>query len=402
MKTFARHLAWIGGGAVLLAFALLPIVRPAIVAQPFSDTKAVIYAVRALLCLLPLIGTAILLASWPGGRREKIFLIVFVLLAATFCEHVHHQFVDKGHYFGGAESNTSWQQRLQSAVLQLDQNQIPHSYRFLSHGTLATLEWLSGSFAFARGAFRVLFNALLFAAILRYARVYLRPPFAIAAVLASVMIYPVTIAWYAGQPVDPMSHVSFIACLYFFARRNDAAVAPTLVLGVLAKESVAALAVCRAFYGPNRLRSTSVAALYAGLAVATLIAVRYAVTQGTFAYAKISGVGTGHLWANLKGWDEWSLQYLFTLGILAPGTWLGWRLMDRPFQLTCLVLTVSLVLSSALFSWLNEVRNLMPALVMLTIVNLKYVESRLGFGSAPNSLFASARQPAVLPSTPPV
>ena len=68
--------------------------------------------------------------------------------------------------------------------------------------------------------------------------------------------------------------------------------------------------------------------------------------------------------------------YLATLGVLLPGAALGWRLMDRAFRSTCLLVTIAVVVSSLLFSWLVEVRNLIPALIPLAIVNLKYVETR--------------------------
>lgn len=376
MKNAARYLLWYGGAALMLALTILPLARPAWFATPLFTHAAVLWTARIALLVLPLVAAILGFRTYAASRGERIWLIILVLLAAGFAEQVHHQFVDKGAYFGGGNSNTTFQQNLQQAVLELRPDAIPHSYRFVSHSLVAWAQWLSGSFFVGRAAYRLLFNTLLFVAIFRYARLFLGKPASVGVVLAMLLVYPITVAWYAGQFVDPASHLSFVACLYFFARPFEPGVGPALVVGVLAKESVAALAVCRAFYGSKRARAVLLAGLYFGAALAALIAIRYIVNRHAFGYGRISGVGMDHVWANLSGYDEWPFQYLFSLGIFLPGAWLGWHLMDRPFRLTCLLLTAALVVSSALFSWLNEVRNLVPALVMLAIVNLKYVESR--------------------------
>src|SRR5690606_37519889 len=111
--------------------------------------------------------------------------------------------------------------------------------------------------------------------------------------------------WYAGQPVDPLSHLSFVACLYFLSTRQEGPFLPTLLVGLLAKESVAVMAIARLFHGRSRLRAGLLAAFYLVVAVVVLGVVRYFVNGGTFSYDRISGVGPAHLLANLKGIHEW-------------------------------------------------------------------------------------------------
>jgi len=70
------------------------------------------------------------------------------------------------------------------------------------------------------------------------------------------------------------------------------------------------------------------------------------------------------------------------IGLFVPGAVWGWKWMDNPFRLTCLFVTAGVVVSSAMFSWLSEVRNLVPAIVMLAIVNVTAVERYLQSGQA--------------------
>jgi hypothetical protein len=190
-------------------------------------------------------------------------------------------------------------------------------------------------------------------------------------------LYPQIIFHYAGQMVDPASYLSFAACLFCLARRNDALFGPVLFLGVFAKESVIVMAVCRAFYGPDRRRAVLVAAGYLVVALFLVVAIRLKITGG-FNYSTMSGVGLSHIRENILRWYPWWLPlYVCTLGLLLPGAILGMRFMDRSFRWTCVVITASVVISSTMFSWLTEVRNLGPALIPLAVANLRYAELRV-------------------------
>lgn len=348
-------------------------IRLVVLAILVAMAALVPWLMRLLILALAPLGVTIVLAGCGAPARQRRCLALLALAAACFCWHIHHQFVDQGSYFGDVQ-NADWQESLQHSVMR-GVGWVPHSYRFLSHCVVAWLQWLTDSFEFACAAYRIIFGAVMFATLIRYALLYLRPAFAGGVVVALVLVYPVTIASYAGQFVDPASHLSFVACLFFLARPYEPGLAPTLVAGVLAKESVAVMALCRAFYGEPR-RALALAALYGAVALAVVVAVRLYANAGILAYEGISGVSLDHVVVNLRRYDEWGPQYLGTLGVLAPGAWLGWRLMDRPFRWTCITLTIALLVSSAFFSWLVEVRNLVPALMMLAVVNMRYAQHR--------------------------
>jgi hypothetical protein len=202
-------------------------------------------------------------------------------------------------------------------------------------------------------------------------------------VVLVVMVYPVTIVRYAGQLVDPASHLSFAVCLYALAAGYEPAFGPSLFLGVFAKESVVVMGLCRMFYGASRLRALAATALYFGVGLANVAAIRLIVNHGTFAYNKVSGVEENHILTNWNLYDQWGPLYLVSIGLFIPGAVLGWRYMDRPFKQTALLVTAAMVVSSLIFSWLAEVRNLMPAIFPLAVASMKYVEVR-GFGLGAN------------------
>jgi uncharacterized membrane-anchored protein YitT (DUF2179 family) len=172
-----------------------------------------------------------------------------------------------------------------------------------------------------------------------------------------------------------------VVCLYSLAAGYEPAFGPSLFLGVFAKESVVVMGLCRMFYGANRLRAIAATALYFGGGVAIATGIRLVVNHGTFAYGKVSGMQWDHIHTNLSLYDQWGPLYLLSLGVFIPGAVLGWRYMDSAFKATTLLVTAAMIVSSLMFSWLAEVRNLMPAIFPLAVASLKYVEVRvLGVG----------------------
>jgi hypothetical protein len=158
---------------------------------------------------------------------------------------------------------------------------------------------------------------------------------------------------------------------------QEAPMLVSLVVGCVAKESVLIMAPCRAFYGPNRTRAVLLSAAYTVVTFAVVAAIRLIVNGGSFSYGRVSGVEPGFFATNFSLYRQWVPQYVFSIGLLVPGAAWGWRLMDRPFRSTCLLVTAGVIVSSAMFSWLSEVRNLVPAIVMLAIVNIRAIERHL-------------------------
>jgi len=370
------YIRWYVYGAIFLAVTLLPLTAPRQFSLPlFPGYAETVF--KVLFATIPLFAVRAVVRLAPSKGRELRVITIVCLVAAGVCEIIHFWGTDKGHYFAGDvrwQDNTAWQLFMHKGILLLDPAYLPHSYRFLPDCVVAVVNRLTGDFVFGRVFYRFTANALLFAVLYCYARLYLTRFSSALVIVLTTAIYPVTILTYAGQFVDPASHLSFVLCLYLLASGSEAGILPVLVIGVLAKESVVVMAVCRLFYGPNRLKSAALAVLYLGIGLAVCVLARAAVNTGQFEYNRVSGVELGHAINNLKGYVQWGPLYFFTIGISMIGASLGWKYMDRPFKLTAIFVAVSLVFSSLMFSWLAEVRNLMPALFPLIISFMKYVE----------------------------
>lgn len=380
-----RILFWWFGGLLFLVLGLLPMLRPEYFAQPLFAADGARLVMKGLLAALPPLAVFLLMRRAESSWRRVAVPALVCLLGACFAGHIHHQFVDKGSYLQGTQ-NAQLQLELHRQILAFDPGAIPHSYRFLSTSIVSVFEWLCGSFTYAQHAYRILFQALLLGMVYRLARLYLDRLASVFCVLFLLLLYPVTIAWYIGQSLDPVSHLSFIVCFYLLAKGSETGMVPTLVLGVLAKESVAAAAFGRIFFGEKRRKAFWLTCLYGAIAVSAVVLLRILVPHSHEGIRRVSGVGFSHIFANLKGWDEWSLQYLFSLLVLLPGAVLGWGLMPRDFRRNALFVTLALVVSSAFFSWLNEVRNLVPAMVLLLIIKLRYLEARYFKRETPQGL----------------
>lgn len=372
MTSTGRTLLWYAGAAAILAIGFVRVLRPGWFFHPLLLPRQLLWIVAVAVSWFALRGAA-------RSKAEHLVLTAIVLAAAAFCNHVHYVFVDLGHYFPPAQfpDNTAWQYFMHRGILALDPGYIPHSYRFLPDALIGVMEWMTGSFDASRSANALIFYGLLYAFLYRYARLYVSAVGAIAVIVLVVMVYPVTNAWYAGQPIDPMSHASFVVCMWALATAQEPPFAAALVVGALAKESVILMAPCRAFYGKSRARALLLAALYTGATFVAVAAVRLIVNGGSFSYGRVSGVEPGFITTNLAQYKQWVPQYVFSIGVFVPGAIWGWRLMDRAFRNTCLLVTAGVIVSSAIFSWLSEARNLVPAIVMLAIVNVKAVERHL-------------------------
>jgi hypothetical protein len=394
MKQWSAYLGWYGLGGGLLIVALLPVIAPGwLAAHPFPTSSGALLAAKGCLLLLPIVAAGLAFRTQRYGRPERRWAAVLSLVAAGFAEVTHFWMVDRGHYFSPTQfaDNTAWQEAMHTGILALSPNYLPHSYRFLPDSIVELFKWMCGDFVFARVTYRLLFNTLLFATIYRYARLFVAPVSASASVLAILLLYPIGLMSYAGQLVDPFSHLSFIVCLYCLGAGYEAAFGPSLLIGIFAKESVILMALCRVFYGTKRFGAVaaSLAYLAAGLFVA--VQIRKHVMHGRLQYGNISGVDMSQIFQNFAWWRVWVPLYLCTVGVLLPGACLGWKVMEIRFRATGVMLLAGLIVSSALFSWLAEVRNLLPAFVPMVIAGMTYVERRFTFpagspAAAPSAL----------------
>lgn len=378
MTSFWRVSRWYGLSATLVLVCFGQLRWQAYFAVPlFTDPWSIVTIAVCLFLAVPAAAWGAL-AGGKDNARLKVVVVAFSLFAAGYCEVLHHWIVDLGRYDPRFANNLGWQLNIHKAVLRLEGGgAMPHSFRFLPDCIVAFFQWLSGSFDVARITYRLLANSLLFVMIYRYGRLYLTPAFAVAAIIVIAFFYPVTILRYAGQFTDPASHLSFVVCLYCLASGLEAGFQCSLFLGVLAKESIIAASICRIFYGKGRLKAAALAAVYFALTMALELAIRRYVNKAPIplAFASISNTGSNELLNNLRVWRDWWATYAVTLGVLIPGAVAGWKLMDKPFRATCLVIVVATLGSNLAVSLFWEVRNIVPALIPLAIVNLRYAEN---------------------------
>jgi len=371
------YVFWYALSALFLFIAFTPLID--VLPLPDVRSHAAQQFFRLALIALTPISVWLAMRTLRGSSQERAVAIAISIGCGALCEVTHYWTVDTGHYFATSmfADNTGWQKWMHRIVLNLDPRFPPHSYRFLPDCIVEVFGWFTGDFWWARLGYRLLFDSLLYAVIYRYARLYLTSVGAAAVVVLIVMFYPITILRYAGQLTDPLSHLSFALCLYALASPYEPAFGPSLLVGIFAKESVAVMAACRAFTGRDVKRSLSASAVYVIGAVALVVAIRLFVNHGSFSYSQVSGVERSHVLTNLGFYRMWGPMYAVTLGLLMPGAAAGWRYFDRGFKATTLIVTVGVVVSSLIFSWLSEVRNLVPAFIPLAVATVKGVEERL-------------------------
>lgn len=396
MKGKSHFAWWYIGATAFVGVFLLPIWRPAWFAEPLTSGIGVQWTIRiALLLICPTVAWFALHGE-QLSRRERFGVWYLALAATAVSEVLHYWIVDRGHYFPESmfSNNTTWQVFMHGPILDLSPGALPHSYRFMPDAIVKVFTWLCGDFVWARIAYRVAFNALLYVAIFRYARTYASVVFSGVAVLLVTALYPITILKYAGQFVDPMSHFTIVACLLCLARRYEPAFGPLLFASVFAKESVILVAACRLFQGRNVKRALVASVFYGVVALVIILAIRHVALRGNLEYRAISGVTFKHITENLGWYREWILMYVAIAASLVPGAILGWKAMDRGFRWSFWVILAGTLLSSTVFSWLSEIRNMMPAFVMLAVVNAAWLHRKFGAPTDPNPAPAEPRPAA--------
>jgi hypothetical protein len=321
--------------------------------------------------------------------RRQAFVVAFtVLLATLITNNLHYLNVDMSANYS-PEGNRIWQARHHSLVAQLSAlpGMPPHSARFLPHGVVRWLEMTGMSYDAGRDIYRMLFMALLFYAVFRYARLYTTYVGGIVAVFLVALIYPVSFQYYAGQLTDPMSHLSFVLALIFLEKRDFPFLLTTLLIGSVAKESVLALVgyyllFCRG----DRRYALKALALIVG-AAASYFGIRWYILHRAMQYEDVSGVSLSHVLQNLGYIYIWPYQLSLTGLALAPFLALSWKETPLSLKRAVLYLFPTLFASSMLFSWLWETRNFMPVVIVLAVVAAHYLsrESNNDGGSLPST-----------------
>jgi hypothetical protein len=364
-------------GLFLIALSsILPLVLqsgPLSFKEPYSSRILTITAEVGVAVLL------LLIAVW-GPRidlvREKAEgygdTLLFIALAGLMTL-AHWLEVDRD------EVRLAWQRDLYLGVFDHTAT-APHRYRPLPYGIARLLECITRDWWFACTAYRWFFNFWFVWASYRLARLFFGRTRALATLLPLLLLYPFSIVYYYGQLTDPLSHTLFVLSFAYVLQDRPLALAASLALGVLAKETaVIVVPAYLACYWREGLRSLLITAGLGLACIAAFLAARLPLGWWP-GYGDINGTDGLMIGTNLGFGEPIALtavplyqNYLHPLLFIGPFLpFIVWRWERIDLRLRSLALTVTplLLLSNVCFGWLYESRNYMPLVPLLAIMAL--------------------------------
>ncbi len=329
--------------------------------------------VLALVAIFALLRTFYRIELRRLSKAQALNLVLLILIMTAAVEYTHHYFVDLGSMFPN-ETNGTWQRDLQAQVTSLDPRALPHSYRFLPNALVFWLQMCRVPFQAASEIFRTLSMLVLFYTMYRWGRLFTSYLGALLAMVLVAVIYPVSFVAYAGQLTDPLSHLSFLLAFIFLETEEFPLFLSALLIGSLAKETVLGLL---GFYVLFCRKDKGYAWKTPALVVACLgayFAVRSFVLHGVMQYQQVSGVNVQFILTNLRQ-RTWPPHLMVTGLVFLPFLYLAWKQTPLLLKRLTFYLLPLLVLSSMVFSWLNEARNYMPLVFVLAVVAGRYIVS---------------------------
>lgn len=316
--------------------------------------------------------------------RARIILLLFITGLSLLLVDIHSVYIDGTGYMEGTASHSSqyfgdmtnaqWQFALHDSVINLEKEVLPHSYRFLPNYLLHYFMILTDDFQFSTYLFRLIFMICLLYSIYYYGLLFFSHKTSLLAVLIYAVAYQISIRFYAGQIIDPVSHLCFVLSFIFLELDMFLYFALVVVVGCLAKESIAVMAVYYVIGSIWHRRTVLKACLLVALCVAVIAAIRLSVSHG-IRYENISNVGLDHIRYNIGQINPWVRQVLFTVGIFIPFVVLSFKETVRPLRNLIIFLLPVLAISNLQFSWLGETRNLIPVLIPMAMVTANTILS---------------------------
>jgi hypothetical protein len=179
-------------------------------------------------------------------------------------------------------------------------------------------------------------------------------------------VYPVSIRYYAGQPVDPLSHFTFALTFWALQRGWFWTFAATALVGVMAKESILVMPIYYLLFRRNDAWHWTRGLLLVAATFALAIAIRW-IVGARAEFEHISATTENHFLTNLADYSQWGRQLASTLGVFIPFVVIGWKDTPRDLKSLIVFLAPCLLISSLFFSWLREARNYMPLVAVLAV-----------------------------------
>jgi hypothetical protein len=241
------------------------------------------------------------------------------------------------------------------------------------------VEFLTGDFGYARLLYRLTVTFPLLYCIYYFGRIRHRHATALVAVLMYAAVYPISIRHYAGQLADPLSHLTFALTFIFLELDLFLYFALTVFIGIMAKESILAMCVYYLLFRIKDKGYLPKAIFLLGVSAAIVALIRLWVVPGenfannVFVIQDLGGTALPHLAKHVGNFSRWWPQVLCVVGIFVPFLILAWKTTDTRLRNLAAFLLVTLLLSNFLFSWPNETRNLIPAVVPLALIAANYL-----------------------------
>ncbi len=260
-------------------------------------------------------------------------------------------------------------------MVHLDPSVLPHSYRFLPNAIVFWLQIFRVDFAVASEIFRSLTGLVVFYALYRFGRLYTTYLGTLIAMMLVGLVYPVSFISYAGQLTDPLSHLSFLLAFIFLETDEFPFFLSALLIGSLAKETVLCLLGFYLLFFRRQRGYLWKAPTLILTCLTAYFGIRTFVLHGVMQYNQVSGVRLWFIKANIK--DPFWMPHLILTGLAyLPFLILGWKGTPLMLKRMFFYLLPLLLVTSGLFSWLNEARNYMPLVFVLAVVSGRYLVSQ--------------------------
>lgn len=392
LQRFRPFVPWLG--FLLVAAVSVP---PLLVAPPVGWVAPASFPGARSLVVLVMFG-AIGLRAWLDRRDERHALALSLLLAGLA------GLMTAWHWWKVDRLNEGWQRDTYLAILNHTMDP-PHQFRPLPYGFTRTLERVTGDWLFSCLAYRWFFTYWFLWCSHRFARLFLRPAWALAAVAPLVALYPLSVWYYWGQLADPLNHALFLLALIYVIQDRWLLLAAALALAVPAKESavlvVPTYLACASYAGLLALfraagSGTPLDRLEVGLEkLVAVVGVKTAAVGAACAAAFFAvrlplgwrpgnesmnglpglmigtnlGIGEPVAYTFVDLYQNYLHPVLFVLSFVPFIAW-GWRRIDGRLKVMCLTLTPLLLLSNLCFGWMYESRNYMPLVPLLATAAL--------------------------------
>ncbi|OGU17554.1 MAG: hypothetical protein A2076_02080 [Geobacteraceae bacterium GWC2_53_11] len=310
--------------------------------------------------------------------QEKRTLFVLLAGLGALLVDIHLVYIDNPSHLScqlfSDIPNAEWQRIMHDGIMRLRPDAIPHSYRFLPDSLVSLLTFLTGDFDYAKLIYRETCMFLLLFAIYYYGRLYCSHTVAIVTVMLYAIIYQISLREYAGQLTDPLSHLSFVLSFIFIELDMFLMLLPTILFGIMAKETIAVMALYSCLNKLFRRESPVPSLLLLAAGLALIAAIRWYVIPD-FKPENINSLGSPAdiIKANFFTYYIWWRHLLFTAGIFIPFVLMGWGQTDQRLKQLVMYLLPVLIVAHFCIGFIKETRNLVPVLIPMALITANYL-----------------------------